>query len=75
MPKIPIITARKLIKVLKKKGFVYDRTRGSHQVYIRLRDRLSISIPVHQGRDLGRGITLSILQDAKISPKEFFKLL
>ncbi len=75
MPRIPTVSAQKLIKVLKKKGFIYDRTKGSHQIYIRLRDNLSISIPVHKGRDLGRGITKAILQDAEISDQEFLKLL
>lgn len=75
MPRIPTISARKLIRVLKKKGFVYDRSKGSHQVYARLHDNLSVSVPVHRGRDLGRGITKAILKDAEISEKDFLKLL
>ncbi len=75
MPKLPIVTATKLIKVLKKKGFIHKRTAGSHHIFIRTEDRLRVSVPVHKGRDLGRGITLAILKDAKISPDEFTKLL
>lgn len=75
MPKIPIINPRRLIKVLTKKGFVYDRTRGSHQIYVRLKDNKSVSVPVHKGRDLGRGITLDILKEAEISVEDFLKYL
>ncbi len=75
MPNIPIISARKLIKVLQKKGFVLHRVRGSHHIFIRKTDQLSVSVPVHTGHDIGRGITRSILRDAEITPEEFLKLL
>lgn len=73
MPNIPTVSARKLIKVLQKKGFVLHRVRGSHHVFIRKSDQLSISVPVHAGHDLGRGITHSILRDAEITPEEFLR--
>lgn len=75
MPKLPIVKARQLIKVLKKKNFSLQRTAGSHQIFVRLTDRLTISVPVHPGHDLGRGITLQILKDADISLDEFLKLI
>jgi predicted RNA binding protein YcfA (HicA-like mRNA interferase family) len=75
MPKVPAVTARKLIKVLKKKGFVLIRTSGSHNIFVHHEKRVSVSVPMHSGRDLGRGITLSILKDADISVDEFLKLL
>jgi len=74
MPKIPIITAEKLIKVLKKKGFVLDRVKGSHHIFTYSSQKLLVSVPVHKGQTLGRGITLGILKDAGITPEEFFKL-
>ena len=67
MPKIPIVSARKLIKVLKKEGFVLNRTKGSHFIFIRDSDKRSVSVPNHPGKDLGRGIIQSILKDADIS--------
>lgn len=75
MPNVPIVTARKLIAVLKKKGFILKRSTGSHQVFVRMSDKLSVSIPVHPGHDLGRGITREILKEANISIEEFIKLL
>lgn len=75
MPKLPVISARKVIKILKKKGYILDRIHGSHHVFIRESDQKSVSVPVHAGRDLGRGITLAILKDADITVDEFLRLL
>ncbi|MFC1790478.1 type II toxin-antitoxin system HicA family toxin [Patescibacteria group bacterium] len=75
MPKIPIIPARKLIKVLKKDGFLHDRTHGSHFIFYHPQKKIVVSVPVHKGKSLGRGITLAILKDAKIEVEEFLKLL
>ena len=75
MPRLPIVSARQLIKVLKKDGFVLERTQGSHQIFYHPKKTTIVSVPVHKGKDLGRGITLAILKDAKISREEFLKLL
>lgn len=74
MPKLPVVKASKLVKVLKKKNFVLQRVHGSHHIFVRIEDKLTVSVPLHRGSDLGRGITLAILKDAKISPEEFIKL-
>ena len=73
MPKIPIVSAQKLVKVLKKKGFILDHVSGSHHVFYHSESKLRASVPIHKGRDLGKGITLSILKDAKITREEFLK--
>lgn len=73
MPRIPIVPARKLIKVLKKAGFVHDRTEGSHYIFFRENDKRTVSVPVHKGRDLGKGLLSSILRDADISIKDFLR--
>jgi len=75
MPRIPVISARKLIKVLNKAGFLLDHTEGSHHVFRHPVRKLRVSVPVHAGRDLGQGITLSILKDAKLTRDEFLKFL
>lgn len=73
MPKIPVINARKLIKILKRDGFLLNRSEGSHNIFYNTKKKIIVSIPVHKGNDLGRGITLSILKDAKIDPKILLK--
>ena len=66
MPKIPILNARKLVKILKKDGFKLSRIEGSHNIFYHSIKKVIVSVPVHKGNDLGRGITLAILKDAKI---------
>lgn len=75
MPRVPIIKANKLIKVLKKNGFILDHVTGSHYIFFNPTTNKRVSVPVHKGKDLGRGITLAILKDANIDIKEFLKLL
>lgn len=74
MPKMSVVSARTLVKVLKKRGFILHHTTGSHFIYIKHEGKLRASVPIHQGHDLGRGITKAILRDADISMDEFFTL-
>lgn len=74
MPKLPIIDALKLIKILKKLGFQMIRQEGSH-IFFRHQDGRTTVIPYHQGKDIGRGLLRSILNDINLSPKEFIKIL
>lgn len=75
MPKLPILKARDLMKVAKKKGFVYEITHGSHFIFRRPTDGKHLSIPSHKGNDLGRGITKSLIKTMGLSDEEFIKLL
>ncbi len=74
MPKLPVIKANRLIKVLKKLGYRESRQRGSHKIFSHP-DGRSTSVPVHPGEDLGKGLLRSILNDIDTSVDEFIKLL
>ncbi len=74
MPKFPVIKTGKLIKVLKKKGFfIYHRV-GSHTQFKHVDGRRT-TIPVHAGKEIPCGTLRAILNDIKISPKEFIDIL
>lgn len=75
MPKLPILKARELMKVAKKKGFVYEITQGSHFIFRRPTDGKHLSIPSHKGKDLGRGITKALIKTMGLSDEEFINLL
>ncbi|MEI8232770.1 MAG: type II toxin-antitoxin system HicA family toxin [bacterium] len=75
MSKLPVLTAIKLIKIFKKQGFIYKRSAGSHQTYFHPLSHRLITIPVHRGKDLGKGITKAIISDAGFTESEFIKLL
>ncbi len=74
MPKIPIVNGNQLIKVLIKNGFALNRISGSHHILIHPQKQITVSVPVHKGKTLGRGITLSIIKDAGLTVEEFLKL-
>ena len=74
MSKIPAVTSKKLIKVLKKDGFFLKRTTGSHMHFFHPEKKILVTVPFHN-KDLGRGLTKKILDDARISLDEFLKLL
>ena len=75
MSRFPIITPRQLIAALKKKGFYEDRQVGSHLILVNSQRDQTISVPIHKGKTLGRGLTLAILKDANLSREEFLESL
>ena len=74
MPKLPRLTPRKIIKVLEKKGFVLDRVKGSHHIYIHPETSRRAIVPLHN-KDLPVGTQLSILKQAGIDRNELERLL
>jgi predicted RNA binding protein YcfA (HicA-like mRNA interferase family) len=75
MSKQPVIRARELVRVAEAIGFVFDRQRGSHAVYIRHSDHRRVVIPVHSGKDLKPGTLRGIIADLGLTPDEFTKML
>lgn len=74
MPPLPVVNARQLIIALEKAGFETVRQRGSH-VRLKHLDGRMVTVPVHSGRDIGRGLLRKILRDADLSREEFIELL
>ena len=61
MPKLPSVRAIQVISVLKKLGFEVARQRGSH-LRLRHSDGRVVTIPVHSGQDIGKGLLRKILR-------------
>ncbi|BAW97159.1 hypothetical protein NIES970_21050 [[Synechococcus] sp. NIES-970] len=74
MVSLPTVNAQQIIKILQKLGFEITRQKGSH---IRLKhgDGRVVTVPVHSGKNLGKGLLLKILRDVQISKEEFVQLL
>lgn len=68
------LAAKDVIKILVKIGFVVKRQRGSH-VFLKHPDGRAIVIPIHPGEEMGRGLLSKIIKEAKLTRKEFLKLL
>ncbi len=55
-----------LIKLLEENGFVFKRSKGSHQVYYNSISNKTIVVPFHNGKDLKKGTFMSIVKQAGI---------
>lgn len=73
MPRLSPIPSRNLIKIVEKLGFVKDRQVGSHARYEHP-DGRKITIAIHSGENIHRGLLRKILRDLNLSPREFEKL-
>ncbi len=72
-PHQPVVSGRRLVKVLEADGWVVARQRGSH---VRLRKdgrRLALVVPLH--RELKKGTVAGILRDAGLHPDDLRRLL
>ncbi len=75
MSNTPVITARELIRVLRRLGFEHTRSRGSHQRFAHPDGRRT-TVPVHRGRTIPRGLLRQIVTiDVGLTMEEFGKLL
>ncbi|MBD2432812.1 MULTISPECIES: type II toxin-antitoxin system HicA family toxin [Fischerella] len=74
MPKLPAITGDVVINALEKVNFQVVRQKGSH-VRMQHEDGRVVTIPVHSGKTIGKGLLLKILRDAEITKEEFISLL
>ena len=72
--KLPILKADELIRALKKAGFGIIRQKGSH-MRMKHPDGRVVTVPVHPGRDIGRGLLRKVLRNAKLTREEFMALL
>jgi len=74
MPRLPSLTADKVIGILEKRGFVLDRVKGSHHIYYHPETRRRTVVPRHK-RDLPQGTLMEILKQAGIARDELLDLL
>ncbi len=75
MPKIPALTAKKIIQALKKAGFQEDRQKGNHLILINVKTKTRTVVPIHSGKTIKKSLLGAIIRDAKLSVEEFLKLL
>lgn len=75
MSRLPSLTAREIVRALKRAGFVEDRQKGSHLVLMHPQTKARTVVPVHPGKDIKKSLALSIINDAKLTVGEFLLLL
>jgi predicted RNA binding protein YcfA (HicA-like mRNA interferase family) len=73
MYKLPALTSQKVIRILERKGFILDRTKGSHRIYYHSESKRRVVIPFHK-KDLPKGTLIEILKQAGFSKEESKKI-
>jgi predicted RNA binding protein YcfA (HicA-like mRNA interferase family) len=74
MSRMPQVTARELVRFLKSQGFTEDRQSSSHLTLWHVERNVSVTIPVHTGCDIGRGLAVRLLKDAGFSVEDYLRL-
>ena len=74
MPRLPIIKAKELIRTLNKLGFFKFHQVGSHAQF-KHPDGRKITVPIHQGKEIGRKTLKEIINDLNCTVEEFIKIL
>jgi len=72
MARLPLLSGKGLIKILRKLGYREVRQRGSH-IRLECPKRKSITVPNYKTID--RSLLRKILRDIELTPDEFEKLL
>jgi predicted RNA binding protein YcfA (HicA-like mRNA interferase family) len=67
---LPLLRPAQLTRALEKMGFIVTRrSRGSHLRYAHP-DGRKTTVPMHEGKTIGRGLLRKILRDVQITPEE-----
>lgn len=74
MSKLPLITAKELIKILLKVGFELKRQKGSHK-FFKHKDGRTTVVPDHGSEQIDRGLLHKIIrQDLMMTIEDFIQL-
>ena len=74
MSQLRPLRPEEVLRALKRAGFEKIRQRGSH-VRLQHPDGRVVTVPIHPGKEIGRGLLRKILRDAELSVDEFLALL
>jgi predicted RNA binding protein YcfA (HicA-like mRNA interferase family) len=72
--KLPILRPRQVIAALEQLGFVEVRQRGSHKQFRHADGRVT-TVPDHKGRDISPNLLRKIIEDIRLKPEDFMKVL
>lgn len=74
MSRLPNVTAKELVRALKRAGFAEDGQRGSHLYLWHAEKKLLTTVPMHGG-DIKRSLMKRIIKQAGLSEAQFQELL
>ena len=71
MARLPLISGDEFVRILRRAGFAWDHTEGSHMILLHPNGR---RLSVFRHRELGRGLLRSLIRDANLTREEFVRL-
>ena len=71
MPKLRILSAHEVCRILEQHGFVRIRQKGSHIIMQRQLPERRITVPVPNHSEIARGTLKSIIYQSEIPRSEF----
>ena len=69
MSNMPSLTSKDLVRILQQKGFLLDRSSGSHQIWLHPVSRKRAIVPMHS-KDLPSGTLYAILKQSGIDKND-----
>ena len=73
--KLPILSAKEVLKALNSIEFQITRQSGSHIILVKAVDNKKLTVVVPRHPEIAKGTLLSIIQQSGLSKEEFLKLL
>ena len=74
MPRLPSLRPEDVVRVALRLGFLLDRQKGSHAIYLDSEHRRRLVVPMHK-KMLKRGTLRGLISDLGISVEDFLGLL
>ena len=75
MPEIPRMSGKAAKRAFEKAGFEVVRVTGSHHIMKKAGHPYRLSIPIHAGQTIGKGLLKSQIEAAGLTVEEFLSLL
>ena len=72
MPKLPVVSSTKVIKIASKLGFEFIRQKGSHLI---LKNEKEEIVVIPNKKTLKKGTLLQIIKALSITKEEFIKMM
>ena len=69
MSKLPVLSGKECIQILKRHGFEFRRQKGSHIILKHSSSKVILTIPDH--KELDRGTLRAIIRQSGLGLKEF----
>ena len=73
MPKLPVLSAAQVCKILRRHGFLVVRQTGSHIIMRRQLPNHGITIPIPNHTEIAKGTLKSIIEQSELPRSEFIK--